>query len=147
MGNLIQIGPPSAARTGQTEVMDHNRTHLVGAVLRWKRYRRWNAPLLIGRCEFCESPFTEGGAHGLISGYSVVGGGPAGQDDYCWICAICYENWRDHFCWTVLDTRDRATRLPDLFQSIADLTDLPARANVRPDEPVVIDLVPPYRRW
>ena len=127
MGNVIQLGPPSA--NGRVEVLDRSRTHLVGAVLRWKRYRPWAAPRPTGQCEFCESPFTEGGEPGLICGYSVIGGGPAEQDDYCWICAICFETWRDHYCWTLLDTRGRAARLPDLFDSMSDLSDWPANVD------------------
>jgi hypothetical protein len=153
MGNVIQLGPPIRSATGRVEVLDHSRTHLVGAVLRWKRYRRWAAPWLAGQCEFCESPFTEGGEPGLISGYSVLGGGPAEQDDYCWICAICFETWRDHYCWTVLDTRGRPARLPDLFESMSDLSDWPADveagerrrptlAIARPDESL-IEVNPP----
>ena len=119
------MGPPPGSATGRAELLDHSRTHLIGAALRWKRFRRWTGPWLTGQCEFCESPFTEGGAPGLISGYSVMGGGPAGQNDYCWICAICFESGRDHFCWTVLDTLGRATRVPDLLESMADLTAWP----------------------
>ena len=90
----------------------------MGAFLRWKRYRRWTATRLVGTCELCGSPFTEGGEPGLNAGYSVEGGGPAGQDDYCWICAICFETWRDHYDWTVLDTRGRPSKPSGILQSI-----------------------------
>jgi hypothetical protein len=78
VGNVIQMGPPSGSATGRAELLDHSRTHPIGAAPRWQRFRRWTGPWLTGQCEFCESPFTEGGAPGLISGYSVMGGGPAG---------------------------------------------------------------------
>jgi hypothetical protein len=66
------------------------------------------------------------GTPSLNSGYSVVGGGPAGQDDYYWVCAVCYEMWRDHFCWTVLDTRDEAIEPPDLLEVAFEWLDSPA---------------------
>jgi hypothetical protein len=95
--------------------------HLVGARLRWKRYRRWTSAALAGKCELCPATFTEGGEPGLTSGYSIVNGGPAGQDDYHWICAICYESWRDQFDWVVLDTLGRQLEPPGLLASLADL--------------------------
>jgi hypothetical protein len=76
---------------------------LVGATLCWKRYRAWNAAWLPGRCELCHAPFSEDGVRGTLhSGYSVMGGGPAGQDDYVWICATCLERgaW---FGWLVVE--------------------------------------------
>lgn len=157
MGNVIQLDPSSESATARAELLDHSRTHLIGAALSWKRYGRWTGPRLTGQCEFCESPFTEGGAPGLIAGYSVMGGGPAGQDDYCWICAICFENWRDHFCWTVLDNRGHATHLPDLLKSTAQLAEWPAHVEpgrrptlalgrARSDKPVVIEIPQPFAR-
>jgi hypothetical protein len=96
----------SRAKPVNGELLDHGQAALVGATLRWKRYRGWNSPTPRSRCELCAAGFTEGGSPGLNSGYSVVGGGPAGQDDYRWICAVCYETRRNHFCWTVLDTNN-----------------------------------------
>jgi hypothetical protein len=115
MSNAIYLD--SRGRSGTAELLDHPRTMLVGAALRWKRYRRWTTGWRLGHCELCGAGFTEGGAPGLNSGYSVIGGGPAGQDDYVWICAICYEMRRDHFCWTVLDTRGEASQSPDLIET------------------------------
>ena len=115
MSGVIYLG--SRDRSAPAEILDRPKTRLVGAVLRWKRYRRWTGTWQLGRCELCGAGFTEGGTPGLNSGYSVVGGGPAGQDDYCWICAICYEMQRDHFCWTVLDTRGTASEPSDLLET------------------------------
>jgi hypothetical protein len=118
MGEVIQLGSRSHVGGFETEILPHPKAHLTGAFLRWKRYRRWTTSLSIGTCELCDSPFTEGGEPGLNAGYSVSGGGPAGQDDYCWICAICFELWQDHFDWTVLDSRSRPTQPPGILQSI-----------------------------
>jgi hypothetical protein len=140
MGTIIRLGPPTQPSPARGEILDHSRTELVGAVLRWKRYRRWTASWLTGRCEFCESQFTEGGTPGLISGYSVVGGGPAGQDDYHWICAVCFETWRDEFAWTVLDTRDEEMRPPDLLESMLDSGAWwPTSESLRPEVPIIAD--------
>jgi len=100
-----------------TVVLGSGRLPLAGARLRWKRYRRWTGAAGPAACAGCGQPFTEGGRPGLTSGYSVVGGGPAGQDDYVWICAICYEGLRDDLGWTVLDTRDRPMVPAGLWES------------------------------
>lgn len=110
----------------EAELLDHPYTDLIGAALRWKRYRGRTAPWLSGHCELCDAAFTEGGSPGLTSGYSVLGGGPAGQDDHVWICAVCYELGRDRFCWTVLDTRDEAAQPLGLIDAALGLYVLPA---------------------
>jgi hypothetical protein len=73
-----------------------------GARLHWRRFRPW--PSHRSECANCEAPFSTDGSPGLLAGYSVLGGGPAGQDDHTWICAICCEAWRDACGWVVLDT-------------------------------------------
>jgi hypothetical protein len=124
-GDVSTISPTESPM----EILDHRHTRLIGARLRWKRYRAWNSGSVAGRCELCGAWFTEGGTPGLNSGYSVVGGGPAGQDDYRWICAICYETQRDHFCWTVLDTRGTATQPPGLVEAAFGWIDLQIEAS------------------
>lgn len=114
MSNVAYLSSRSGST--RTELLD-DHTNLIGATLRWKRYRRWTASWLPGRCQLCDEAFTEGGAPGLNSGYSVVGGGPAGQDDYIWICAICFETQRDRYCWTVLDTRGNVSEPPSLVDA------------------------------
>ena len=98
-------------------LLDRRDMPLVGARLRWKRYRRWTDARVAAQCLGCGERFTEGGQPGLTSGYAVVGGGPAGQHDYLWICAICYEGLRDHFGWVVLDTCDRPIQPAGLWES------------------------------
>jgi hypothetical protein len=84
----------------------------------------------------CDATFTEGGTPGLTSGYSVIGGGPAGQDDYVWVCAVCYDLGRDSFCWTVLDTRGDATQPPDLLDAAFRLG-TPLEADADPGRTVI----------
>ena len=133
-----------------TELIDHPARGLVGATLRWKRYRHWTAPWPSGQCELCGARFTEGGAaglssgySGLSSGYSVLSGGPAGQDDYYWICAVCYEIRREHFCWTVLDTRGEARNQPDLLGTVLDLLAWPEPAGMDGAREGAADAAPP----
>jgi hypothetical protein len=119
VSGVIYLSARGEAATA--ELLDHPRTRLIGAALRWKRYRRWTSGWLLGQCELCGAAFTEGGTPGLNSGYSVAGGGPARQDDYVWICAICYETHRDHYCWTVLDTRGAANEPPGILDTVFSL--------------------------
>jgi hypothetical protein len=131
VSNVIYLRSRAAAAEG--ELLDHPFVNFVGATLRWKRYRSWTASWLPGECEFCGAQFTEGGTPGLSSGYSVVGGGPAGQDDYRWICAICYDLRRDRFCWTVLDTQGRVCEPRDLLDAAVEGMAWPALAIVEDD--------------
>lgn len=126
MTNLVAFRPRSAWESPEVELIDHSHAALVGATLRWKRYRSWSVSWLTGRCELCGAGFTEGGSPGLNSGYAVVGGGPAGQDDYLWICAVCYDTSRDRCCWTVLDTRGKPTVPPDIVAATFELVAWPA---------------------
>jgi hypothetical protein len=131
VSNVIYLG--TRAAPVERTLLDYPNANLVGATLRWKRYRSWTASWLPGQCEFCGTQFTEGGAPGLNSGYSVVGGGPADQDDYMWICAICYDLRRDQFCWTVLDTRGRVCEPRDLLDAALEWRAWPAPAIVKDD--------------
>ena len=75
MNNVVNFS--SRAGLTRTELLD-DHTNLIGVSLRWKRYRQWTASWLPGRCELCDAAFTEGGKPGLNSGYSILGGAPAG---------------------------------------------------------------------
>jgi hypothetical protein len=141
MTSVIQLGAPVVP--ARAELLDHPQVHLIGATLRWKRYRCWTATGPSGSCAFYGETFTESGAPGLNSGHSVVGGGSAGQDDYRWICAVCYEIGRDRFCWTVLDTRGDAVEPPDLLGTMPDWMARPARADGEDVQPETADLADP----
>ena len=100
MGELIRLIPRTTAADSR---LRSPRDRLRDARLRWKRYRRWTSTWRHGSCEFCRTEFSESGEPGTLhSGYSVLGAGPAGQDDYSWVCAVCFEDFRDRFAWTVL---------------------------------------------
>jgi hypothetical protein len=105
MGELIWLIPRAPRAREADGRLRNSGARLKNARLRWKRYRRWPAGWLHGACEFCRAEFGEDGQAGTLhSGYSVLGAGPAGQDDYSWVCAICFEDQRDRFGWTVVDT-------------------------------------------
>ncbi len=127
----------------RAELLDHPQGRLIGATLRWKRYRRWTATGPSGSCEFCGERFAGSGTPGLNSGDSVVGGGPAWQDDYRWTCAACYEIGRDRFSWTVLDTRGDAVEPPDLLDTVLDWMARPARADGEDIQPDTADSADP----
>lgn len=112
MGDLIRLvvdRPAAGLRpSARPAVAPDTRHRLTGASLRWKRYRRWTVAWIVGRCELCHARFSEDGDTGTLhSGYSVVGGGPAGQDDFYWVCGVCAEFHADDLDWTILDTFDR----------------------------------------
>ena len=103
MGELIRLIPRTPREPGDGRLRNP-AAGLRNATLQWRRYRRWTAAWSHGACEFCQTEFSEDGHGGALhSGYSVLGAGPAGQDDYSWVCAICFEDLRDRFGWTVLD--------------------------------------------
>jgi hypothetical protein len=35
----------------------------------------------------------------LTAGYAAIGRGPEGQDDYYWVCAECFKDFRARFEW------------------------------------------------
>jgi hypothetical protein len=145
MSELISIGERSARQA--TDVLDGAKVGLVGATLRWKRYRRWTTSLPLGRCDLCRAQFTEGLSPGLNSGYSVVGGGPTGQDDYRWICAICYDLERDEFGWTVLDTRGQTTQPPNIIECALQLMEFPVDGTLDRIDESRESSAPPPHRW
>jgi hypothetical protein len=132
---------------GTIELLDHGQTDLVGATLRWKRYRPWTTARPLGCCELCGTRFSEGASACLNSGYSVLGAGPAGQDDYRWICAVCYDVGRDDFCWTVLDTRGRANEPPNLLEVALGLMEWPLAADTDESDEDGPTIAPLPHRW
>jgi hypothetical protein len=87
--------------------------------------------------------FTAGFSPGLNSGYSVVGMGPAGQDDTRWIGAICCDLGRDELSWTVLNTRGQAV-LPRNIDDAMVLSDFPLDETWDRDDTSEPSAPPPY---
>ena len=80
--------------------------YLQPARLCWKRYSRWSDEWDHDHCEFCWAKFvalddTQSGPNDLSEGYAVLSNGDF-PDDYHWICATCYADFRGMFDWEVV---------------------------------------------
>jgi hypothetical protein len=81
-------------------------SYLQSATLRQKTYYRWSEDWTHDHCEFCgarfvapDDPYKE--PDDLHEGYAVQSHGHF-PDDYDWICAKCYADFKDMFDWKVL---------------------------------------------
>ena len=66
----------------------------------------------MNHCEFCRREFSTDhdcgdGSRPLTEGYTARG--PAGRleeqrrDNYHWVCPTCFQDFKDHFGWTIGD--------------------------------------------
>jgi hypothetical protein len=71
--------------------------YLTEATLEWKPYTRYSESWAHDHCEFCSAKFSEAGsvASTLHEGYAT-------PDKYRWICAACFEDFKERFRWRVL---------------------------------------------
>ena len=88
--------------------------YLQGAALVWKPYRAWSEPWEHDHCQFCWAKFVDPSISAvdaklvredstvLTEGYAALGTGPAGEDGYHWICAACFNDFRERFAWRVV---------------------------------------------
>ena len=93
--------------------------YLQGATLVRKPYRVWSETWEHDHCEFCWAKFVDPAfseAHAqlvrdeptvLTEGYAALGTGPHGEDEYHWICAACFEDFRARFGWRVVNPPGR----------------------------------------
>jgi hypothetical protein len=73
--------------------------YLKGVILIHRKYRRYakNPHWNHDHCEFCWATFmTEEYPDVLHIGYAT-------EDDYRWICEICFQDFKEMFGWTVID--------------------------------------------
>ena len=80
--------------------------YLQPARLCWKRYPRWSDEWDYDHCAFCWAKFVapddpQQGPNDLNEGYAVLSNG-CFPDDYLWICATCYADFRGMFDWEVV---------------------------------------------
>ena len=80
--------------------------YLQPARLCWKRYSRWSDEWDHDHCEFCWAKFVapddpQQGPDDLNEGYAVLSNGHF-PDDYHWVCAVCYADFRGMFNWEVV---------------------------------------------
>ena len=68
---------------------------LSGVELTWKPYRPCRDDWEHDHCEFCGAKFSEK-AEDLNEGYVT-------RDGYHWVCADCYEDFKERFQWTIVN--------------------------------------------
>ena len=90
--------------------------YLTGVSLQWADWHPPRPEWDHDHCEFCwakfvDPAFSEWHARVaredpkvLTEGYATLGTGPAGQDDYHWICDACFADFRTRFKWRVAGT-------------------------------------------
>ncbi|MGD0017892.1 MAG: hypothetical protein ABSD62_01440 [Candidatus Limnocylindrales bacterium] len=110
MGELIRLAP--RIPTPEERLRDAH-AELIGARLRWKRYRDWPArhPRPSSPSEACRAPFS---LKGVWHSSQRPGSHAAfrARDDYLWLCALCFESRGAWFGWHVLEpTPDPRGRL------------------------------------
>ena len=78
--------------------------YLTGAKLVFGPYRRYSANPNWDHdhCEFCGAKFMTGEDPDLLrEGYHTV-------DEYRWICAVCFSDFRDRFNWVLIESSNDA---------------------------------------
>jgi hypothetical protein len=83
-----------------------NETLFRGAVFVRKTYTQWSPEWDHDHCSFCGRPFAENGTpadrpDALHEGYSTPGPPADPKDDYYWVCPPCFDDFREHFRWTL----------------------------------------------
>jgi hypothetical protein len=75
--------------------LTNQEKYLQGATLHWRRYRAPRPEWDHDHCEFCWATFFETPApDALQAGYTT-------DDEYRWICEVCFADFRDRFAWQV----------------------------------------------
>ena len=72
--------------------------YLLGKTLTWKRYTTRSEEWDHDHCAFCWQKFMDQDLP------DVHREGYATEDDYYWICKICYEDFKDRFQWKLVRT-------------------------------------------
>ncbi len=70
--------------------------YLKGVTLRFKTYSKYREDWDHDHCEFCQTKFMESNHLDMLhEGYST-------EDNYHWICSICFNDFKDMFEWNVV---------------------------------------------
>ena len=68
-------------------------SYMKGAALGSRRYSAFRPGWEHDHCEFCHAEFAERDAPGVLrEGYAT-------PDEYRWVCATCFEDFRELFQW------------------------------------------------
>jgi hypothetical protein len=83
-----------------------NETLFLPAKFVRKPYTRWSSTWEHDHCSFCMREFAERGAAthepGTVhEGYSTAGPPASPKDNYYWVCADCFGEFRERLGWTV----------------------------------------------
>ena len=72
--------------------------YLHGVTLTWKEYKARSETWEHEHCEFCWRKFME------VDDPEIHRWGYTTEDDYFWICADCYTDFKDMFEWQLTNT-------------------------------------------
>ena len=86
MNNIKKIASDDWRRQGQERF-------LKGVKLKEKNYRPYSLEWDHDHCEFCGAKFSAQ-KEDLKKGYST-------KDNYYWICNLCFNDFKDEFCWSI----------------------------------------------
>lgn len=71
---------------------------------RWAAYQQTSPGWTHEHCVFCDRRIAEpgyGGADALHEAWTTIFTHPEGDAGYEWVCASCFEQLRETFCWGV----------------------------------------------
>jgi hypothetical protein len=74
--------------------LTNQEKHLLGRTLVWRRYVPPRPSWDHDHCEFCWATFMDNEYADYREGYTT-------EDNYYWICPVCFEDFKDMFGWTV----------------------------------------------
>lgn len=85
-----------SASSGEDWRLQGQEAYLKGATFQWRTYVRYSETWRHDHCEFCGAEFAEPGttSGALTEGYST-------PDNYRWVCAQCFADFKERFCWRV----------------------------------------------
>jgi hypothetical protein len=88
-----------------------------GAVFVAKRFTQWSPQWDHDHCSFCWDPFAEEGSkadrpEAHHEGYSTPGPPHEPKEDYYWVCADCFADFREYLGWTVRGEPDQDLNRP-----------------------------------
>ena len=77
--------------------------YLSGVTLRWRTWWPYRPGWDHDHCSFCMAEISDQ----PIDGHTEYNEAWVTEDDYHWVCATCFEDFRDRFAWTVEVTPDQ----------------------------------------
>ena len=76
--------------------LTNQEEYLKEVALQWKKYTPYRAGWEHDHCEFCWSEFSEDDKPDILhEGYTT-------EDNYRWICKLCYEDFKKMYHWKTM---------------------------------------------